>query len=324
MFRTEIYLKPTQEKIRFTDSILTLGSCFADTIGRRLGDFKFQVITNPFGTVYNPVSIHELLLISARAKSLSEASYLQNNDLHANYLFHSTFSSIDKKELQKSIQSALSAVCEQLIQTNIVILTYGTAWVYQRNDNKEIVSNCHKMPTSLFTKSLLTQAEIIADFTKTKQAIQLLNPTIKFILTVSPVRHLKDTLELNSVSKSLLRSACYEITQRHADVVYFPAYEVMMDDLRDYRFYKSDMIHPTEEAEEYIWQKFSESYLDESTRAFIKKWTEIKSALAHKAFLPQSKAHQAFLKATLKKVNELKDLVDVEKEKKFIQSQIID
>jgi transcription termination factor NusB len=324
MFRTELFIKPSEDKITLNDSILTVGSCFADTIGQRLEDFKFQVLANPFGTVYNPVSIHDLLLMSAKTKSLSDTSFLQNNDLHANYHFHSTFSSLDKKEVDASIQSALSVAYKKLIQTNVVILTYGTAWVYRRKDTNEIVANCHKMAASLFTKSLLTHAEIVADFTKMKRAIQTLTPNIEFILTVSPVRHLKDTLELNSVSKSILRSACYEITQSHTDVAYFPAYEIMTDDLRDYRFYKSDMLHPTEEAEEYIWQKFSESYIDDYTRSFIKKWSEIKSALAHKAFLPRSQSHQTFLKNTLRKINELKDLVNVEKEKSLIQSQIID
>jgi hypothetical protein len=149
------------------------------------------------------------------------------------------------------------------------------------------------------------------------------NPNITFILTVSPVRHVKDTLELNNVSKSVLRLACHSITEAHPDVEYFPAYEIMMDDLRDYRFYKSDMIHPTEEAEEYIWESFIARYFDSATNDFFKKWEKLMSAMEHRAFHPASKAHQSFLKETLESIQELKKVVNVDREEELIKSQLI-
>lgn len=323
MFRTELFIKPSDEKFTLKDAILTVGSCFADGIGKRLSDNKFQVAVNPFGAVYNPVSIHELLLLATNNETPAENSFLQNKDLNASYLFHSQFSSLQQDELKARIQSTISSIHQHLKNTKVIVLTYGTAWVYRRKDTNEVVANCHTMPSTLFTKILLSQKDIVDDFNKMRNAIAAINPSIKFILTVSPVRHIKDTLELNAVSKAILRSACYEITQSTSDVDYFPAYEIMMDDLRDYRFYKSDMLHPTEEAEEYIWHKFSNCYFDEPTLSFLKKWKEIRSALGHKAFHPTSQEHQTFLKATFKKVDELKKMVDVEKEITTLKSKIV-
>jgi hypothetical protein len=145
-------------------------------------------------------------------------------------------------------------------------------------------------------------------------AAKAFNPEIKVILTVSPVRHLKDTLELNSVSKSVLRLACHTLSQQHADVAYFPSYEIMMDDLRDYRFYKADMIHPSDVAEEYIWQKFIDGYFDDDTKLFLSKWKEITLALKHRPFNRESASHQKFIAETIKRLEELKFLVDVDKE----------
>jgi hypothetical protein len=323
-FRTEVTPTPPLIKSSLKNSFFTIGSCFADAMGSRLSDFKFHVAVNPFGTVYNPISIHKLLVLATQNGVLPEKSFLQNNDLHANYHFHSQFSSLQKNELKSQIQSTVSLVHQHLKNTKVVILTYGTAWVYRRKDTNEVVANCHKMSPGLFTKSLLSQRAIVEDFHTMRSVLSEVNPSIRFILTVSPVRHIKDTLELNSVSKAILRSACYELVQSNSDITYFPAYEIMMDDLRDYRFYKSDMLHPSAEAEEYIWQKFVDCYFNEATQQFLTKWKEIRSALAHKAFHPTSKEHQTFLKATLKKVMELTGVVDVEKEIESLQSQILD
>jgi len=174
----------------------------------------------------------------------------------------------------------------------------------------------------MFTKSLMTQKKVLDSFDSMYQAISSVNPDLKILLTVSPVRHIKDTLELNSVSKSVLRVACHTITEQYRDVYYFPAYEIMMDDLRDYRFYKADMIHPSQVAEQYIWQKFAERYFDEELTTFLGKWEEIQSALAHKPFHPFSAAHQHFVKEMLKKLEELKGVVNVDEEAAFLSKQL--
>ncbi|HKZ36527.1 MAG TPA: GSCFA domain-containing protein, partial [Chryseolinea sp.] len=252
----------------------------------------------------------------------SQNTYVQRNDVFLNYDFHSELSSLDMNNLQGQLKIIIEATNSFLTKAQWLIITYGTAWAYERNDTAEIVANCHKMPQGEFTKVLLTQKKILESFEGMFEGLKAINPDIKIILTVSPVRHLKDTLELNSVSKSILRTACHTLTEQYKDVDYFPAFEIMMDDLRDYRFYKPDMIHPSEIAEEYIWQKFSEKYFDGKLKAFLIRWKEIQSALAHKPFHPSSTAHQQFLRETLKKLEELKSVVNVDQEIEVVKSEI--
>jgi len=203
------------------------------------------------------------------------------------------------------------------------MLTYGTAWVYQRKETGETVANCHKLPAAMFTKSLLTEEMIFSSFKTFYEQLKKFNPTIKIIITVSPVRHLKDTLELNNVSKSMLRVACHTISNRFEDVEYFPAFELMMDDLRDYRFYKPDKLHPTTEAEDYIWEKFMERFFSPELKDFVGKWNVILSALRHKPFHPHATLHQQFLLDTLIKLDELKSMVNVEEETALVKQQMI-
>ena len=184
------------------------------------------------------------------------------------------------------------------------------------------MANCHKMPQANFEKFLLTQKRIIESFEHFYNSLKKLNPACRIILTVSPVRHLKDTLELNSVSKSILRLSCHTLSQTFPDVAYFPAYEIMLDDLRDYRFYRPDMIHPSDQAVDYIWGKFGEAFFESETNDFIKEWKKIKAALDHKPFHPKEMAHQKFLLDLLGKLNLLKDKVDVGEEIGFVKGQI--
>jgi GSCFA family len=321
VFRTELFASSTQS-INLQNRIFTIGSCFADAIGQKLSENKFNVSVNPFGPTYNPVSIHRLLALANTNTQPNSDSYLEQNGLQANYHFHSKFSSLTAVDLKENIISTVAYAHTNLVEASVVMITYGAAWVYKQKNSGEVVNNCHKTPTQEFEKCLLSVAEIVKGFADIAHQLKSANPSVQFILTLSPVRHVKDTLELNSVSKSVLRQAIYEITQQHKNTNYFPAYEIMMDDLRDYRFYKSDMLHPSKEAEEYIWQKFSECYFDDATQQFLAKWKEIRSALAHKAFHPTSKEHQTFLKTTLKKVMELTGVVDVDKELTSIKSQI--
>jgi len=202
------------------------------------------------------------------------------------------------------------------------MITYGTAWVYRRKDNASIVANCHKQPASSFDKSLLSVDEVMASFQDFYQQLKAINPKVNIILTVSPVRHLKDTIPLNAVSKSVLRLACHQLSERFSDLYYFPAFEIVTDDLRDYRFYKADMIHPSKEAETYIWAKFVEVFGTEDFIQFIPRWEEILTAFAHKPFYPETEAHQRFLGQLLQKLKHLQSLVNVDFEVKSVQNQI--
>jgi hypothetical protein len=322
-FRTEIKTQPSAFRMSIKSSILTQGSCFADAIGNRLILNKLKAWANPFGVIYNPESIHKVLTYSIFNEPLPEHTYLNQHDVYLNYNCHSEFSALNKPALVSRLMNTIGSTHYFLKDTEWLLITYGTAWVYQRKDTGEIVANCHKVPADAFTRSLLSTEEIMSSFTAFYHFLKQFNPRAKIILTVSPVRHLKDTLELNSVSKSVLRLACHSIARQFDSVEYFPAYEMMIDDLRDYRFYKPDMLHPTREAEDYIWEKFMERYLDENVKDFIKKWKVILSALHHRPFHPNSSLHQQFLRDTLKKLEELKLLVNVEEEESLIKKQII-
>ncbi len=322
-FRTEIRITPSAYRMNLKTRILTAGSCFANAIGNRLTTHKFNALTNPFGIIYNPESIHKALTYSIFNKPPHEQTYLHNQEVYLNYNFHSEFSALKKQELSGNLTHTIGSTHNFLKDADWLLITYGTAWVYHRKETGEIVANCHKMPADRFTKSLLTTEEIISSFRNFHDLVKNINPNLKIILTVSPVRHLKDTLELSSVSKSVLRLSCHSIGNQFSSVEYFPAYEMMMDDLRDYRFYQSDMLHPTTQAEDYIWEKFLEQYLDEATKDFIRKWRVVLSALHHKPFHPHSPAHQQFLKETMTKLIELKSWVNVEGEETHLKNQIL-
>ncbi len=323
-FRTELHVEKADNLIGLYDGVLTLGSCFSDAIGTKLHDNKFTVCTNPFGTVYNPYSIHKLLRIALQNSHPADHTYHRHNDLFFHYDFHSSFSSPEKSTVDANIRQAIDQTHTVLKTAQWIILTYGTSVVYERTDTHEIVANCHKVSGNNFRKEILTEKKILESFEGFYRDLKTINPHCKIILTISPVRHIKDTLPVNSLSKAILRSACHTLTETHADTFYFPAYEIMLDDLRDYRFYKSDMLHPSAVAEEYIWQKFTESYFSDPAKAFLKIWQPVRNALHHKPFHAQSESHQQFLRTLLVQLQELKNTVSVEEEIASVQAQLHD
>jgi hypothetical protein len=323
-FRTIVRATPSAHKIALKHRIMTLGSCFSDAIGARLEWNKFTVSINPFGVIYNPVSIHRVLTRASQNEPPFPETYLQNDDVHLNYDLHSSFSALQKDLLEKKVNNAFADSHAFLKNCSWIMITYGTAWVYKLKSSGHIVANCHRQPSHLFEKTLLTTDQMIRSFGDMYNEVKKYNANIKFVLTVSPVRHVKDTLQLNAVSKAVVRIACHEMSERFKDVEYFPAYEVMMDDLRDYRFYKSDMIHPSEQAEDYIWNRFVEKYMDSETSDFLQQWKGIYPALLHKPFHPASSGHQIFLRQTLHKLEQLRGVINIEEEIHSIQTQLLD
>ena len=323
MFRTDIIVPHSQEKISHKDSIFTIGSCFSDCIGTKFTNNKFEVLANPFGTVYNPVSIANLLEYSIRKNTPADDTYLENQGLFANYNFHSAFSALNQQTVKERIESSIKQSNSFLNKSNWLIVTLGTAWVYERLDTGNIVANCHKMPARIFNKRLLSIEQIIASLEPKLAKLREAKSNLQVVLTVSPVRHIKDTLRHNNVSKSILRLVCERLDNENNFIQYFPSYEIMMDDLRDYRFYKSDMIHPSVEAEDYIWKIFSESYFDHETIAINKEWAKIRAALNHRAFNPQSQQHQQFIKQTIEKTQQLSDILEVTQELEQLKAQLL-
>lgn len=319
-FRTEINFSASHP-IDLKSKVLTTGSCFASEFGIRLAKNKFDILVNPFGTNYNPISIHQNLS-DAYHQKLDDRFLVEQSGIWHHFDYHSQWSSQKKDELIRQIQQIQPTVKDYIEKANLLIITYGTAWTYHHKKLDHLVANCHKVPQHEFEKRLLSLDEILSSFSELHKLLNKINPAARIIITVSPVRHIKDTLVLNSVSKATLRLACHSISNQFENVEYFPSFEIMMDDLRDYRFYDRDKIHPTEEALDYISHKFSDRYFDSNTKAFIEKWHSIQLAMEHRPYHPNSPSHQHFLKDLLRKLEELKNTVHVDEEIKIIKSQI--
>ncbi|WP_428657895.1 GSCFA domain-containing protein [Runella sp.] len=321
-FRTEVPIKQSAEKITLQTPILTVGSCFAEVIGQKLTENKIPAFINPFGTIFNPISITKLLRQAIHRELPDENLYVENSGVWFHYDFHSSWWATSKETLTEKLARQLNEVNNRLQKASYLILTLGTAYVYRQSATEQVVANCHKVPAKLFQRELLSISTIVEDFKALCSLLQHINPSITIILTVSPVRHTRDTLPLNAVSKSILRVACHELSESLANVQYFPAYELLLDDLRDYRFYKPDLIHPNEMAEEYIFQKFSETYFDDSLNRFVREWQKLKQELTHRPLQPNTIAHQLFLENLLKKLQKMNSAVNVEAEIEFVKKQL--
>lgn len=322
-FRTPIGLTASRFEVNLKTPLLSIGSCFSNCIGNKLSENKFQVLANPFGTIFNPISIFKLLDYAVSDTRPPEFTYVQHEGIWKNLDFHSSFSDPDKEMLEEKILYTLRFVKTKLTTLSYLIITPGTAWVYETKDENQVVANCHKLNSANFNeKRLLGLEEIVLSFNQLNKKLKNYNPDLKYIFTVSPVRHIKDTLVLNSWSKAVLLLATKKICHDTDDREYFPSYEIMMDDLRDYRFYESDMIHPNKVAEDYIWNEFSKRYFSADTKEFLKEWAKIIHAISHRPFHPGSPSHQTFILKTISKLNALKDVIDVSKEVEILKARI--
>ncbi|WP_338814139.1 GSCFA domain-containing protein [Bernardetia sp. Wsw4-3y2] len=321
-FRTELHPISLQKKINLSNKIVTMGSCFSENIGQKLLQNKFETLINPFGVIFNPLSVIQLLEWIIEEKNGDvlmdnlENFYIQHDEVWYNYHLHSKIASQDKEELKPIVKLKAKQTFEFLEKADTIILTFGTAFMYEllgeNGNNKIPISNCHKQPKNLFNKKLIDLEIAKVKFEHFIKKINLFGEKEKqIIITVSPVRHLKEGLVENSVSKSILRVLAHFLTEKFENVNYFPSYELVLDDLRDYRFYESDLLHPNAQAIEYIWRKFSENYFDDKTQLFLKKWQKIASSLAHRPFFPNRKSHQDFIQKLIS------DIEKVEKEFKI-------
>lgn len=325
MFRTELNIPASGFDLSLASGIVTIGSCFAGVMGHKLQENKAQVLVNPFGTIFNPLSVGKLLRASISDSHPIADNLVQHQDIWYGYDLHSSLSSPSRDTLLQNIEELLSLTRHTLQQANLLIITLGTAVGYRLQSSGEVVANCHKLPARQFSRELLSFDTLRADMQQTLEELWRFNPALQVLLTVSPVRHIKETIEVNSVSKSILRLLCHDVTSNYRQAHYFPAFELMMDDLRDYRFYGRDMVHPTEVAEDYIWDKFVNAYLSEEFRGFLTAWEKMRRAIAHRPFHPGSDAHQSFLKTTLQQLQQLADRykLDVSEEEKALKQQLV-
>jgi hypothetical protein len=308
-FRTYITIKPAAEQIDHTKSIFSLGSCFAENIASRLQRAKFHVASSPTGILFNPESIANtldkltLFTNADAANRLIEAELRNTDGRWYNYNFHSVFCDSNKAHATDKMVSAHMAGVNALQSADIVIITFGTAWAYYLKEYGEVVANCHKQPQSLFSRQLLSVEHIAKRYDKLLSDGALAQKRV--IFSVSPIRHLADGAEDNSLSKATLRVAIAELVRNHSNVEYFPSFEIVNDELRDYRFYADDMVHPSPLAIDYIWQRFSEYAFNTTTRQLIEQIARITQAAEHKPFEPTSEAHKRFCRQKLSQIEEL-------------------
>ncbi|MEM7296846.1 MAG: GSCFA domain-containing protein [Bacteroidota bacterium] len=316
-FKLDFSPPSSDHKIDLKDKIYLIGSCFSDQIGDKLSENKFNVLSNPFGTIYNPHSIFKLL-----KGELNENQITKSQEVFYHWDTQGDIFGIDKAEVQASLKERLERSNKTIKGSNFLFITLGTAWVYILNDSSEIVANCHKQPSSHFQKRLLSTEEITEDFKELHQYLSTINPEINIVFTVSPVRHVKDGLVENNRSKSILIESVHLLCETYKNVSYFPSYEIMIDELRDYRFFKEDLIHPSDEAVHYIWDQFTKSFFSTESLEFLIRWQKLNSALSHRPLHPSSASHQKFLKQTLQKLEDLNDSVDLSAEINSIKTKL--
>lgn len=322
LFRTEFPIQPFEPKINYKSKVFSIGSCFSTMIGEKLLQSKFSTLNNPFGTIYNPVSLFHLLEKALSKSALDPSLLLQFQQIYFHYSVHSSISAYHKQELFEKIEANLSLTEAFLTHASHLFITFGTAHIYELKASGKQVANCHKQPQSLFNKRLLKLVEMKSSFKEFYTLQKKINPEAQIILTVSPVRHIREGIPENQVSKSLLRVLSHQLSEEFEDVSYFPSYEYMMDDLRDYRFYKEDMVHPTTQAEDYIWGFFQECYFDKSTIERVKLIEGILNSLAHKPFHSESQSHQQFLQNLLQKMERMNQDFDFSKEIKEVKNKL--
>lgn len=305
-FRTEIRLKSPSWKINLPEQFFCVGSCFTEHIHHKLTRSGFYSYSNPAGIVYNPISLLHQIDRTIHGEPWKETDLIHHHGLYHGIFHHGSFSSSDQSRTLDKMNSTLEEAHQHLKQTNLLLITFGSSIVYQHKTKECIVANCHKIPANEFERRFLDKAEIITAFDQTITLLQSIRPDIKIILTISPVRYLKEGFVDNSYSKSVLISAVREITRKYESVDYFPAYEIMLDDLRDYRFYKEDMIHPNEQAVDYIWSKFTETYFEKDTISMMKEVNGIHQSRQHRPLYPETREHELFLKDLEKKIDDIK------------------
>ena len=324
MFTTSVSVPPPPQKISLPHRLCCIGSCFAQTMGERWLANKFTARVNPFGILYNPVSVVRLMQYALNGQRPEAVTYLERDGYHFNYDFHSDLHASTREALQIRIYDILEQSRQFLPTTDWIVITLGSAFVYELKETGQVVANCHKMPAATFRRRLLSVEEIDTSFIRFKAQLEAVNPNVRYLFTVSPVRHARDTLEQNTVSKATLRLAIERWRQPDPDRVhYFPAYEIMLDELRDYRYYAADMLHPSAVAEDYIWQRLTDAYLDQEAQQFLIRWTKIRQALEHRPFRPDSPAHRKFLANTLAQLKQLGGLVDVQTEINRLEQQLL-
>ncbi|WDO13166.1 GSCFA domain-containing protein [Flavobacterium sp. WW92] len=295
-FTTPIPIFKSNHPIDYHSKIVSLGSCFAVNMAEKLDYFKFQNAVNPFGILFHPLALNKIIQKAVLREQFTESAVFFHNERWHCFDVHSDLSRASKDEFLELLNSNVKLLHEAIVGCSHLIITLGTSWVYRRVENGQLVANCHKVPQKEFKKILLSVEEITQGLEEMIKSVSSINPEAKIIFTISPVRHIKDGFVENQWSKANLISAVHQVRTQQSEIAYyFPSYEIMMDELRDYRFYAEDMIHPSTTAIDYIWKRFAETWVAESAFSMMQEVERIQRGLAHRSFHPDSEQHRKFL-----------------------------
>lgn len=307
-FRTKIPILNSDNPMDYNSKTVSFGSCFAENMAEKLNYFKFQNTCNPFGIIFNPVSIEKIIHKAVNQELFTEKDIFFHNERWHCFDVHSDWSNSSREELIANLNTIVQSTAKQIIESSHIIITYGTSWIYRNIASGTIVANCHKVPQKEFKKEILSVAIIENSIENSIDLIRKVNPDCIIILTVSPVRHLKDGFVENQVSKANLIAAIYRQLQTancKLNTEYFPSYEIMMDELRDYRFYAQDMVHPSQIAIDYIWERFIQTQIAEESYPIMEEVCSIQKGLQHRPFHPSSESHVKFEEKLAVKISKL-------------------
>lgn len=302
LFQTEINIKPLDQTIRYGDSLLFLGSCFTDEVGGICKGLGFNAQVNPFGVLYNPASIAQAVKRLENGKPFTHGEVIQVGEGYYCTFSHNTaFWNVSETALLEQVNGSLKAAHEHFLKSKWVMVSLGTSWVFRHKETHQVVANCHKLPARQFDREFLSVGQSTECFAKMLKA----HPDKQFIFTVSPLRHLKDGLHENQLSKAALLLAVNQACKQFENAHYFPAYEILLDELRDYRFYKEDMVHPTEQAVHYIWERFADFAIDPKEKPAMQAAAELRQMLHHRPMFPESEAFRKFEAMRERKIEEM-------------------
>lgn len=323
-FFTSINIKPLEPSIIYRDKILLVGSCFTEHIGNFLSDVKFKVLQNPNGILFDPVSVSSSLVSYIQNRQYTESDLFYLNEVWNSWQHHSRFSNLDKNECLKNINQSQSIAHAFLKEADWLIITLGSAFTYKLTNDFSAVANCHKAPAQNFSKHLNTIEEIITALDNTIHQLFHFNHKLRIIFTISPVRHLRDGVVDNNRSKARLIETVHHLVNKFDSLYYFPAYELVIDVLRDYRFYDVDLAHPNYVATQFVLENFSANCFDEETRQLMEEMKKLMIAKKHKPFNSQSELHKKFLQQQLGKAKQLQaqhPYLDLSKELEYFSGK---
>jgi hypothetical protein len=329
-FKLDLNLKPSSNTIQYQHKTLLIGSCFTENMGAKLQHHLFDTFENPHGILFNPVSVQNALTDYISNKEYTASDLFLLNEVWNSWHHHSRFSGITQQVALDKINTSIQKAHSYLKTANQLVITLGSAWLYELTDQAPgmpglVVANNHKAPANWFTKRLLKPTELLKNLQELTQMLISFNPNLQIIFTISPVRHLREGLVENNRSKAVLIQAVHDLVESTKQAAYFPAYELVIDDLRDYRFYAEDLVHPNYAATTYVWEKFVSSYMTSETQIIMKQVAELQLAMNHKPFFEGSSEHQKFLHNCLDKTEQLQrqcPYLPLQNHLQFFKSQI--